>query len=224
MLTSWTMEHKLGLFMMKCKSLEFVKDLIDNYPQLKECEKSIIDSLNILISTYENDGKLLICGNGGSAADSEHIVGELMKGFILPRKIDQKLEKIIGDSELSSVLQKGLPAISLVSHTALSTAFANDNLPTAVFAQQVLVYGKKNDTLLCISTSGNSKNCVYAAKVAKALGINVISLTGKNVSKLEELSDLTIKVPFSETYRIQEYHLPIYHAICLALENEFFSE
>lgn len=216
------MELNLGLFMMKNSSLCYINSLIERIPALESCKKEIIEATELLIKTYKNNGKLLVCGNGGSASDSLHIVGELMKGFVLPRKISKELEEKISDSELSNALQYGLPAISLVSETALSTAFANDQLPTATFAQQVLVHGKPNDTLLCISTSGNSLNCVYAAKVAKALDINIISLTGEKNSKLEELSNVTIKAPEKETYKIQEYHLPIYHAICLALEEEFY--
>lgn len=208
--------------MMKNSSLCYINSLIERIPALESCKKEIIEATELLIKTYKNNGKLLVCGNGGSASDSLHIVGELMKGFVLPRKISKELEEKISDSELSNALQYGLPAISLVSETALSTAFANDQLPTATFAQQVLVHGKPNDTLLCISTSGNSLNCVYAAKVAKALDINIISLTGEKNSKLEELSNVTIKAPEKETYKIQEYHLPIYHAICLALEEEFY--
>ncbi len=147
-----------------------------------------------------------------------------MKGFILPRKLSFDLVEKIDDKKLSNALQYGLPAISLVSHTALSTAFSNDQLPSAVFAQQVLGYAKDNDILLCISTSGNSLNCIYAAKVAKALGIKTISLTGQNDSKLKMLSDITIQVPSFETFKIQELHLPVYHAICLAVENEFYGD
>ena len=169
-------------------------------------------------------GKLLIAGNGGSASDSLHIVGELMKGFCNPRKINDELREKIGDEELSNVLQYGLPAISLCSETALFTAFLNDQSADAVFAQGVLGYGKKEDILLLISTSGNSSNCVKAMKVAKALGIKVIALTGKKDSKLSEGADVTIKATETETYKIQELHLPIYHAICLALEQEFFGE
>ena len=184
----------------------------------------IIKATEILIEMYKNGGKVLVCGNGGSASDSMHIVGELMKGFILPRALSDEFKAKINDDELSNALQYGLPAISLVSEAALMTAFSNDQVPDAVFAQQVLGYGKKGDTLLAISTSGNSKNCVSAAKVAKALGLNVISLTGKKTSKLEELSDVTIHASDVETFKIQEQHLPIYHAICLALENEFYGE
>lgn len=217
------MVHRLGQFIMKNSSNEIIEALFERYKELKKCENEMIYATELLISMYrEKNGKLLICGNGGSAADSEHIVGELMKGFILPRKINEDLRKKINDEELCNALQYGLPAISLVSQTALSTAFSNDQLPTAVFAQQVLGYGKKDDVLLCISTSGNSLNCVYAAKVAKAIGLKVISLTGASESKLSSLSDITIKVPSCITYKIQEFHLPVYHTICLILENEFF--
>ena len=210
--------------MMKNSSLKHIENLIERYPNLKKCQNSIIDATNLIIDSYKNGCKLLVCGNGGSAADSEHIVGELMKGFILPRKLSNELVEAINDSTLTDALQYGLPAISLVSHTALSTAFSNDQLPTAVFAQQVLGYGKKDDILLCISTSGNSLNCVYAAKVAKAIGVKVVSLTGAKDSKLKALSDVTIQANEFETFKIQELHLPIYHSICLAIENEFYGE
>lgn len=210
--------------MMKNSSLIHLNTLIERYPSLALCKDSIINSCEMLIECFKNGGKLLVCGNGGSASDSEHIVGELMKGFILPRTLSNDLKNKINDDTLTNSLQYGLPAISLVSQTSLSTAFSNDQLPTAVFAQQVLGYGKKGDVLLCISTSGNSLNCVYAAKVAKALDMKVISLTGEKDSKLKELSDITIQAPSCETFKIQEYHLPIYHAICLALENEFFGD
>lgn len=209
---------------MKTTSLNHLKELINRYEKLDSCYDSLNEACECLIESYKFGNKLLICGNGGSAADSEHIVGELMKGFILPRKLSLDLINKINDKVLSDALQYGLPAISLVSHTALSTAFSNDQLPTAVFAQQVLGYGKSGDVLLCISTSGNSLNCVYAAKVAKAIGMKVISLTGEKDSKLKELSDITIQVPSKETFKIQEYHLPVYHAICLAVENEFYGD
>lgn len=210
--------------MMKNKSVEFLVDLVKRYPILDSVFPSILDATESLVNCFKNKNKLLCCGNGGSAADCEHIVGELMKGFILPRYISTELKEKIGDDTLSNSLQYGLPAISLVSQVGLSTAFINDQLPTAVFAQQVLGYGQEADILLCISTSGNSLNCVYAAKVAKALGLKVISLTGKKDSKLSQISDITIKAPALETFKIQEYHLPIYHAICLALENEFYGD
>lgn len=210
--------------MMKIKSLEYLQNLVTRYPQLKQSYDGIVNAVQVLINCFKNDKKLLICGNGGSASDAEHIVGELMKGFVLPRRIDSALANKINDVTLSKSLQYGLPTISLISQTSLSTAFINDELPSAVFAQQVLGYGKVGDTLLCISTSGNSLNCVYAAKVAKAIGLNIISLTGIKESKLSALSDVTIKVPETETFKIQELHLPVYHAICLALENEFYGD
>ena len=218
------MVHKRGQYMMKNKSVEFLVDLLKRYPILDSVFPSILDATESLVNCFKSKNKLLCCGNGGSAADCEHIVGELMKGFILPRYISAELKEKIGDDTLSNSLQYGLPAISLVSQVGLSTAFINDQLPTAVFAQQVLGYGQEGDILICISTSGNSLNCVYAAKVAKALGLKVISLTGKKDSKLSQISDITIKAPALETFKIQEYHLPIYHAICLALENEFYGD
>lgn len=218
------MVHKRGLFMMKNKSVKFLIELVNRYNELDSIFPNILDATEELYKTFKNGNKLLCCGNGGSAADCEHLVGELMKGFVLPRCISTELKEKIDDDTLSNSLQYGLPAISLVSQVGLSTAFINDQLPTAVFAQQVLGYGKEGDVLLCISTSGNSLNCVYAAKVAKALGLKVISLTGKKESKLSQLSDTTIKAPAVETFKIQEYHLPIYHAICLALENEFYGD
>ncbi|MGL4949014.1 MAG: D-sedoheptulose-7-phosphate isomerase [Anaeroplasmataceae bacterium] len=207
---------------MKKSSLNFIENLIERKKELSPLKNSIIDSCEIFINTYLLSGKLLICGNGGSSADADHIVGELMKGFILERKLDSKLIEKIDDEYISSNLQKGLPAISLSVHNSLNTAFSNDKNPDLSFAQQVLNYGKVNDTLLCISTSGNSKNCVYAAKVAKGIGMNVVTLTGDNLSELDKLSNISIKAPSNITYIIQEYHLPIYHTICLVLENEFF--
>lgn len=214
---------------MKIKSKDYIDLLCIRYPQLSECKDSIIEATESLIDTYSNGGKLLICGNGGSAADSEHIVGELMKGFVLPRHINEDLaSRIKKESQnadyLIQNLQYGLPSISLVSHTALSTGFANDMAPDVCFAQQVLGYGKKNDTLLGISTSGNSKNVVYALEVAKSIGVKTIALTGHKDSKLSAIADIAIKVPSTVTYQIQELHLPVYHAICLALENEFFGD
>lgn len=224
MLISLKKEHKPGQFMMKISSVNHINTLISRYPALICCKESIVLATELIIDSYKKGCKLLICGNGGSAADSEHIVGELMKGFILPRKLSNDLVSKINDKVLTDSLQYGLPAISLVSHTALSTAFSNDQLPSAVFAQQVLGYGKNDDVLLCISTSGNSLNCIYAAEVAKAIGMKVISLTGEKECKLKNLSDVIIQAPSKETFKIQEYHLPIYHAMCLAIENEFFND
>ena len=172
----------------------------------------------------------MICGNGGSASDSLHIVGELMKGFVLQRKLPSDLQNALREAAPNSAeyliknLQGALPAISLVSEVALSTAYANDKASDLAFAQQVLGQGRKGDILLAISTSGNSSNVLYAAQVAKALEISVVGLTGVGGGKLSDWSNVLIDVPEKETYKIQELHLPVYHAICLALEQEFFGE
>lgn len=200
------------------------------YPHLQCNIEEIKDSFNILINSYLVGGKLLICGNGGSAADAEHIVGELMKGFKSPRKMDDEMRKVLLsiDSELgsyiSTYLQRALPAIALDGHVALMTAYMNDCEPLLCFAQQVYGYGKIEDVLLAISTSGNSNNIIYAAIMAKAIGMKVIGLTGANESKLSAIADVCIRVPETETYMIQEYHLPIYHVLCLMLEEHFFEE
>lgn len=214
---------------MKETSKFYLDELIERYPVLDICFNDVYNATEELIKSYQNGGKLLVCGNGGSAADSEHIVGELMKGFILPRKLKPELSDRLKENSnnfeyLYQNLQYGLPAISLVSHTALSTAFANDQAPDVCFAQQVLGYGKSNDVFLGISTSGSSKNVIYAAEVAKTLGLKTIALTGGKESKLSRISDITIRVPSDVTFQIQELHLPVYHAICLMLENEFFKE
>jgi len=213
---------------MKNSSINILKDLIIRYPELEQNYNNILDSINIIADCYKNGGKVLVCGNGGSAADSEHIVGELMKGFLLPRKLEvkdqEKIKEIFPeDAEyLIDNLQQALPTISLVSQTALQTAFANDNAPDLSFAQQVLGYGNKNDVLISISTSGNSKNVLYASQIAKCKEMKVVSLTGSKGGILKDLSNVLINVPSDETFIIQEYHLPVYHAICACLENEFF--
>lgn len=202
--------------------------LLERYPQLSAVKSDIIAAYKILESCYQNGGKLLIAGNGGSAADAEHIVGELMKGFKLQRKPDADFaEKLIAaDNELGKVLaenlQGALPAIALDGHPALSTAYMNDCEPLLCFAQQVNGYGRPGDVFLGISTSGNSKNVLYAATVAKAKGMKVIGLTGAKDSKLSAAADVTVKVPQTETYMIQELHLPVYHCLCLMLEDKFF--
>ena len=182
----------------------------------------------LLEAAYSNDRKLLVCGNGGSASDSEHIVGELMKEFKLKRKVysEQATALKAIDPELGQVLadnlQGALPAISLTGHSSLQTAFMNDAVPELVFAQQVNGYGKPGDVFLGISTSGNSKNVLYAAVNAKAKGLKVIGLTGSKENKLMKYADVCIRVPENETYKIQELHLPVYHCLCLMLEDHFF--
>ena len=204
--------------------------LCERYPALKIVEDDIARAYQILEDSYKNGGKLLVVGNGGSAADAEHIVGELMKGFKLPRKPQSDFaDKLIQtNTELGAVLaenlQGALPAIALDGHPALSTAYMNDCEPLLCFAQQVNGYGKTGDVFLGISTSGNSKKVLYAATTAHAKGMKVIGLTGAKSSKLEQMSDVCIKVPQIETYMIQEFHLPVYHCLCLMLEDEFFWE
>lgn len=204
--------------------------LMERYPVLEVCKDSIIESYLMLEECYANGGKLLVAGNGGSAADSEHIVGELMKAFKLPRLLPEDYKnKLINENEelgtvLANNLQCSLPTIALDGHLALSTAYMNDCEPLLCFAQQVNGFGNENDVFLGISTSGNSKNILYAAVTAKAKGLKVIGLTGEKDSKLSEMADVTIKAPSKETYMIQEYHLPIYHCLCLMLEDKFFNE
>ncbi len=202
--------------------------LISRYPVLSVCESDIIAAYKLLVASYEQGGKLLITGNGGSAADSEHTVGELMKAFVLPRKLktEQRNALIAVDEELGSVLadnlQGAMPAIALDGHIALSTAYMNDCEPLLCFAQQVNGYGYSGDVFLGISTSGNSKNVLYAAVTAKAKGLKVIGLTGAKENKLMKFADVCIRVPETETYKIQELHLPVYHTLCLMLEEKFF--
>ncbi len=202
--------------------------LISRYPILESARQDIHKAYIILEECYENKRKLLVAGNGGSAADAEHIVGELMKGFKLPRRLDSNMQnKLISqDKELGQVLadnlQGALPAIALDGHPALTTAYMNDCEPLLCFAQQVNGYGSEGDVFLGISTSGNSKNILYAAITAKAKGMKVIGMTGENKNKLSDIADVCIKVPQTETYMVQELHLPVYHCLCLMLENKFF--
>ena len=207
---------------------EHLNHLIDRYPKLIVCREDIWKAYELLETAYRNERKLLVCGNGGSASDSEHIVGELMKEFKLKRQIygnqAEALKEI--DSDLGEVLadnlQGALPAISLTGHSSLQTAYMNDAVPELVFAQQVNGYGKTGDVFLGISTSGNSKNVLYAAVTAKSKGLKVIGLTGAKENKLMKYADVCIRVPEIETYKIQELHLPVYHCLCLMLEQKFF--
>ena len=202
--------------------------LMERYPVLECCKNDIIDAFDLLGDTYSKEGKMLICGNGGSAADAEHIVGELMKWFRYSRKLlsteVDNLQKI--DIEMGKVLaenlQSALPAIALDGHPALSTAYMNDCEPLLCFAQQVNGLGRQGDVLFGISTSGNSKNVLYAAVTAKSKGMKVVGLTGAKDSKLSALADVCIRVSETETYMVQELHLPVYHCLCLMLEEKFF--
>lgn len=202
--------------------------LVERYPNLEVCKDDIEKAYLILERCYECDGKLLIAGNGGSAADAEHIAGELMKRFKTPRPVTQdfaeKLKMIdpVRGENLSHNLERGLMAIPLVAHEALSTAYINDVDGLGVFAQQLFGFGRFGDVFLGVSTSGNSKNVMSATVVARALGIKIIGLTGRKGGELATVSDVAIKVPEEETYMIQELHLPVYHCLCLMLEDRFF--
>ena len=205
-----------------------LSNMLSNYPKLAICKDDIISAYNILKTTFQNGGKVLVCGNGGSASDSEHIVGELMKGFMLTRKLPEdvcnKIKTVSGNNGdyICSNLQGALPAISLVSHSALISAFSNDIAADMVFAQQVYGYGKPGDCFIGLSTSGKAKNVIYAAQVAKAIGLKSIALTGQTGGELKIICDVVIKVPSTNTPQIQEYHLPVYHTLCMMIENKFF--
>lgn len=215
---------------MDSNVLRHISALEERYPQLSVCNDAIIGAYEIMEQAYANGRKLLVCGNGGSASDSEHIVGELMKEFKLKRKVYKNQAEAMKriDSELGSVLaehlQGALPAITLTGHSSLTTAFMNDSLPELIFAQQVNGYGKAGDVFLGISTSGNSRNVLFAAVAAKAKGLKVIGLTGAKDCRLAHLADLCIQVPETETYKIQELHLPVYHCLCMMLEEHFFGK
>lgn len=206
----------------------YIEQLIERYPAIAPAKEDIKRAADILSECYEKGGKILIAGNGGSAADSEHMVGELMKGFVKPRKVSEEFKQTLLDIDekngevLADCLQQAVPAIALCGHSALSTAYLNDVEGKVGFAQQVMGYATDNDVFFGISTSGNSQNVVYAAITAKAKGIGVIALTGETGGKLKDYADVTIKVPGTEPYKVQEYHLPVYHALCLELEERYF--
>jgi len=203
-------------------------ELIQRYPNLTSCKQDIAIAYCMVRDCYLHQGKLLIAGNGGSAADAEHITGELMKSFKKPRALPVELKQKLAEvdqtmgSYLGQTLEQPLTAIALVCHEALSTAFLNDRDGKAIFAQQVLGYGKSGDVFLGISTSGNSENVLYASIMAKAMGMKVLVLTGISGGKLKTLADCSICVPENETYKIQELHLPVYHCLCMMLENYFW--
>lgn len=203
--------------------------LMERYPALQPIKDAIAKSYEMIRDCYESGGKLIIGGNGGSCADAEHIVGELMKGFKLPRVLDAQMTQKLTDvdpvlgAQLADNLQGGLPAVALSSHPSLNTAFLNDVNGEMMYAQQLNALGKPGDVFLGISTSGNAKNVQYAAITAKAKGMKVIGLTGKTGGKLNALADVNMVMPCDETYQIQELHLPVYHALCLMLEEHFFS-
>ena len=195
-----------------------MKELMERYPALEVCRDSIQQAAELMIDIYRCGGKVLVCGNGGSAVDSEHIVGELMKGFLLPRTVtDERIPEALRKN-----LQGALPAISLPSQCSILSAFVNDVEPDMMYAQLVYGYAREQDLVIGISTSGNSKNVVNAVKVANSVGAKTLSLTGEGGGILGEISDVTVKVPAMETFKIQEYHLPVYHYLCAAVEKYFF--
>lgn len=212
------------------KQQEIFEELFVRYPVLEKNREDILKAYEVLETCYRTGGKLLVAGNGGSCADAEHIVGELMKGFKKRRPLSEELQRRLAmedtnhGEELARSLQGSLRAIALDGHPGLSTAFANDVDADMIFAQQVCGYEDKEDVFLGISTSGNSKNVDYAVTVAKAKGLSVIGLTGKDGGLLGKRADVAIIVPETETFKIQELHLPIYHILCLMLEEAFFEE
>lgn len=199
-------------------------ELFERYPSLEICREDIFKSFEIMTECFKNGGKLLCCGNGGSAADCDHFAGELLKGFLKKRPLSDGEKEKFGDRFIADNLQKGLPVISLCTHSALMTAFSNDAVPSLVFAQQVYAYAKSGDVLLCFSTSGNSENIVYAAETALASDMKVISITGSKESALSRFSDICIKLPETETFKVQELTLPVYHCLAAMIENKLFDE
>jgi phosphoheptose isomerase len=206
-----------------------LQELLNRYPILTGAEHEIRKASEYLINCYQKGGKVLVCGNGGSCSDADHIVGELMKGFELNRPIGELLKKELADFGgergvyLAEKLQQGLPAISLSAHSALITAVANDTDADLIFAQQVVGYGNAGDVLIAISSSGNSRNVIDAIITAKAKGMDVIGLSGETGGKMKLLCDILINVPGKVTSFIQELHLPVYHTLCLMVENAFFA-
>ena len=208
-----------------------INTLLNHHPALAVSQSDIEAAKDLIIHTYEHGGRLLLCGNGGSCADCDHITGELLKGFMSRRRLSEEERQALSTANpddpdavrLANKLQGGLPAISLPSQTALVSAFSNDVDPALVYAQLVWAQGNTGDLLICLSTSGNSKNVVLAAKTARAKGLFTLALTGARDSDLSRICDVTVKAPATDTYRVQEYHLPIYHYLCAAVEDRFFS-
>lgn len=203
--------------------MEHLQTLIRRYPQLNDCYEQIHTAVQLMVNAYYDGGKILLCGNGGSASDCEHISGELLKGFLSKRKIGKDEYNNLSESAKEK-LQKGVPAIPLTSLTALVSAFANDVDASWTYAQLVFALGKKNDIFIGISTSGNATNVCNGAQTAKDLGLTTIALTGKNESALSKICDITIQIPETETFKVQELHLPVYHAICAQIEKILFKD
>ena len=210
--------------------VQVLRQLLDRYSNLNHLESAIADAAGNIIECYRNGGKVLVCGNGGSASDADHIVGELMKSFEIHRPLETDLRKKLIELStdrgqlLAEKLQQGLPAISLTAHNALMTAISNDISGDMIFAQQITGLGNKGDVLIGLSTSGNSQNVVDAFIVGKAKGLKTIGMTGENGGKLKKFCDVLINVPETRTAFVQELHLPVYHAICMMVENELFNQ
>ena len=208
--------------------MDYLQQLIERYPSLESAKNDIKTAFDIIVKSYEKEGKLLIAGNGGSASDAEHIAGELMKTFAKERELPSSFIADVAavDDEIAQYLiprmQPGLPAIALSGHASLNTACINDIDGNITFAQQVYCYGKEGDILLAISTSGNSKNVLYSAAVAKAKKLKIVGLTGESGGRLKKFCDVCIRVPETETWKVQELHLPVYHLLCMMLEEHFF--
>lgn len=206
-----------------------IEALMERYPALEQSRGAVTAAAELLIKAYQQSSKVLVCGNGGSCSDSAHIVGELMKAFVQPRRLTQAQRaalQAVGPegAGMAQTLQQGLPAIDLTAQTGLNTAFLNDVDPVLCFAQQAFVYAQAGDVLIGLSTSGNSDNVIKAGVAAKAKGARLIGLTGERECRMDGLFDVVIHVPAKETYQVQEYHLPVYHALCLAVEQVFFGE
>lgn len=206
----------------------FVNAFFERHPDLLPLKDQILEACHTLITVFQNGNKLLLCGNGGSCADCDHIAGEFLKGFLLKRPVYTEIQNVMADkygemgAEIAEKLQMGLPTISLVTHSAAISAFENDVDPELIYAQQVLAYGKPGDVLIGISTSGGAKNVAAAVMTANSIGVKTIGLTGKDGGKLAQLADLALIMPECETYRIQEDHLAVYHLLCAVVEYEIF--
>lgn len=213
---------------MKERTIQFIHEFFQRHEELIPLREDILQAGQMLIEAFEGGNQVLMCGNGGSCADCDHIAGEFLKGFLLKRPVPQEIRKVFEEkygaegAEIAGKLQQGLPAISLNTHSAAISAFANDVDPELVYAQQVLAYGKPGDVLIGISTSGNATNVAAAVMTANSIGVHTIGLTGKDGGKLAKLADLALIMPQMETYRIQEDHLAVYHLLCAMAEYELF--
>lgn len=215
---------------MKQRTDAFIRSFFERHDNLQFLKNDILQVGELLIRAFQDGHQLLICGNGGSCADGDHIAGEFLKGFLLKRPVKESLKNTMGEKygeygmEIANKLQQGLPTISLNTHSAAISAFCNDVDPELVYAQQVLAYGRPGDVLLGISTSGNAKNVAAAVMTANSLGLHTVGLTGKDGGLLGKLSDMALIMPQQETYRIQEEHLAVYHLLCAMVESELFDK